>query len=408
MKKAKDRVIALDYFRGIFILVAVVNHAMIFSMPFAYITGASRLWTSAAEMLLMISGLTFGVVRSDQIKSSFRQVFKKTARRAVQIYLVNISIVILSLLLALILSSKNLTNDVDGALPVNHGFSLLWSIVTMSYSIGWGGFLGYFAVFLCVAPFGLFILKTRAWIMIPLFSLYIYILNKVDPAAFGPYSAFALWQLYFFMGLVLARVRLPVLSFIYNLKNLHRKAAGISIVGLAGVSLFACLLLEDNNILLPRVVRITASGWLPHYSAAAYQHLLSLKPAVDSLLMESRSGVLRPLFSLITLAALYAVFQTYKSFLLAKTGRIITAFGRDTMWIFAAQALVIPILAALPLQRDNLFYNFMLTLSLLLAMWAVTKRNAFKRIFLEYALGLKSSYRTAKYGYLQRYEEESI
>src|SRR5262249_23688398 len=116
MKQAKQRVIALDYFRGLFILAPVLNHAMLFSMPFAYLVGAGRLWTSAAELLIMLSGLTFGIVRSDKIKSDFVSVYKKTLRRAGQIYFMNILVVVLSLALALMVTSRGLTNDVDGAL----------------------------------------------------------------------------------------------------------------------------------------------------------------------------------------------------------------------------------------------------------------------------------------------------
>src|SRR4051812_29936590 len=64
MKKKKDRVVALDYFRGICILIILLSHSAQFSYPIAYLSGMGLLWTSAAEMFFLLSGITLGVVRN--------------------------------------------------------------------------------------------------------------------------------------------------------------------------------------------------------------------------------------------------------------------------------------------------------------------------------------------------------
>jgi fucose 4-O-acetylase-like acetyltransferase len=406
MKRTKQRIIALDYFRGIFIIMVVINHATLFSMPFAYFTGAGRLWVSAAELLLLISGLTFGIVRADKISDDFRGVYKRTFKRAGQLYLVNILIVVLSLILALYAVSSNLTNWVDGSLPNRHGLSLLWSILNLSYSIGWAGFLGYFAVFLSLAPMALYTLKTRFWLVVPLVSVAVYTLNTLSPSTFGNYTAYALWQIYFVMGLLLARFRVTALTYFYGLKYSYRRLISFSVVAVAAVMLAVSILLEDSGTLYPRVWDLAVSGWLPSMAFGAYHHLLAIKPAADDLLMKSRTGVLRPLFSIVVLAGMYAVFQEYKNFLLDKTGKLVTTLGRNTLWIFAAQAIVIPLLAMLPLQRNNFLNDFMLTAVLLLSMWALTKRQAIGWTLQNYMAELKHSYNEAKYSYLRRYQYE--
>jgi hypothetical protein len=408
MKTKKDRVVAIDYFRGICIVVVVVNHAMIFSLPFAYLTGAGRLWTSAAEMLMLISGLTFGIIRTDQIKINFRSVYKKTLKRAAQIYLVNVLAVALSLILALFAVSHNLTNDVDGSLPTKTCFSLLWSIINLSYSIGWASFLGLFAVFISFAPAVLYALRTKLWLAVPLLSAGIYIIGIQRADAFGAYNWFALWQVYFILGLLLSKFRVSLISTFYGLKTSTRLRLTGLVLSLAAVLLSVCILVEDNNILYPRVAHLAQSGWLPLKVQAAYQHLLLLKPSIDGLLMDSRAGILRPAFALLVLAASYLVYQSKKDLLLQKTGAIVTTLGKDTLWIFAAQAFAIPLLAMVPLQRDNLLNSFILTATLLLSMMMVTKRHALMPALQNYAAGLKLNYNEAKYNYLQRYEEENI
>src|SRR5581483_5574442 len=153
MKHAKDRVVAIDYFRGLCILLVVINHAVAFSMPFALFAGAGGLYTSAAEMFLLLSGVTFAIVRGHQIGPHFSQVVKKTWRRAGILYLINLVLVVCSLAMAVFAVSHNLTNNVAGSLPANNSWGLLADILTFKYTIGWADFLMYYSVFLLFAPF---------------------------------------------------------------------------------------------------------------------------------------------------------------------------------------------------------------------------------------------------------------
>lgn len=406
MKQAKQRVIAIDYFRGLFILAVVINHAMVFSMPFAYLAGAGRMWTSAAEMLLIISGLTFGIIRSGQIKSDFKMVLKKTWRRAAQIYLVNFIVVITSLTLALFLLSHSLPNDVDGALPVRSGAGLLWSILNYSYSIGWASFLRLYAVFLFIAPFALYVMRTKAWMMVPILSAGIYLLSVNSPAHLGAYADLGLWQLYFFIGLSLSKFRVPALGTYYHLKSPFRRAIGTATLVTASAVILLSFLFENNNALYPRVTSLVSSGWLPAKFQEAYTYLLTFKPGVDQLLMQSRSGILRPAATLILFAGLYIIFQNHKKIIMAKSGRIMTALGKDTLWIFAAQAVVIPVLATIPVQK-TFINNAILTSTLLLMMWLVTQRHRVWSSFKVYAYELKLSFSQSKSEYLSRYEDAS-
>jgi hypothetical protein len=88
--------------------------------------------------------------------------------------------------------------------------------------------------------------------------------------------------------------------------------------------------------------------------------LINHKPAIDDLFMNSRAGILRPFVAILFLAAAYWLYQKYKQPILRTTGNFVNAFGRDTLWLFVAQAFAIPILAALPIQR-NIINNLVLT-----------------------------------------------
>jgi hypothetical protein len=122
--------------------------------------------------------------------------------------------------------------------------------------------------------------------------------------------------------------------------------------------------------------------------------------------MNNRAGLLRPIAALFYLASAYLIYQTYKRPILSYTGRFVNTMGRDTLWIFVAQAFAIPLLAAIPLQR-NLFNNSLLTATLILLMWSLTKRRAVLPALSNYWVELKTSYNTGKYNYLYRSENDA-
>src|SRR5438105_2942648 len=151
MKQKTKRIIDLDYFRGICMLVVILSHSAVFSTPFTYMAGSGRLWTSAAEMFFLLSGITFGIVRGNQITSGFKEVWRKSWQRARSIYLIHISIVFISLLLGFFFISKGLHSYMPGVLPQTAGFGLVAKVASLYYVVGWAAFLMYYVVFLLIA-----------------------------------------------------------------------------------------------------------------------------------------------------------------------------------------------------------------------------------------------------------------
>jgi hypothetical protein len=404
MKHAKDRVIALDYFRGMFMIMVLLNHALVFSLPFAMLAGAGILWTTAAEMFLLISGITFWIVRSKTVRLDFSGVMKKTLRRAAYIYALDILVVVASLLLSLYLSSHGLTNDVDGVAPDKQGIGLLADILTFKYTLGWANFLMYYSVFLLFAPVALYVLTTKLWAAVPLVSMLIFIRYSLDASQIGIYGTFAIWQAYFFLGLAVGRLRLPILGAYNKLSKRLARITAKSVAAVGCIVLTLSIFLEFN--FYPTAARLTDSGWLPAKALGAYTHYLNLKPRLDHLFVNSRAGILRPFVAVLLLATFYIFYQKYKQPILKYSGKFVNSFGADTLWIFVAQAIAIPLIAALPISRNNT-NNLILTLFLILSMWALTQRRLFNARFKAYVINLQTSYSEAKYAYLQRYDDGS-
>lgn len=81
------RLLSLDYLRGFFILVIVIDHLWRFPSAWALISGEAKLWVTAAEGFVMISGFLIGYVRGYKgLKLPFLAIAKKLSVRALMLY----------------------------------------------------------------------------------------------------------------------------------------------------------------------------------------------------------------------------------------------------------------------------------------------------------------------------------
>ena len=337
-------------------VVVIISHFSIFLSPLTYAVGAGRLWTSAAEMFFLLSGITFSVVRSKDVANNFSRVLTKTWRRALSLYLINFLVVLASLAIAFWLSARGHAYYMPASLPTDSFWQIMVNTLTLKYGFGWASFLMYYGLFLLVAPFALKALYSRAWIAVPLFSGSLFILSAWHPLAGSPYLFFFVWQVYFFMGMILGRFRLEILGRYYNLSNHTAKVLSAAVVSLTAIVLMLSALISFKSQTI--AARIPHFGWF-----------MAHQSQIDNYLQHNRAGLLRPFVSLLVLAGVYIVYQKNKNFLQARTGNFFNTIGQNSLTVFVAQALIIPLLAALPLPHNLVLLNIDITLVLVGLMW---------------------------------------
>ncbi len=382
MKQTKQRVIALDYFRGICILVILLSHSALYTRPYAYLSGTGRLWVSAAEFFFLISGITLGVVRGGQVLSDFKSVRQKSWKRAKDLYLIYLLSAAVSLLIFSVIPLGAFMSYFGFGIVGVSKFSLLFQILSLQALVGLANFLAFYAVYMVLAPFALYGLYKyrRLWVVIPAISAAVFVLSADYPfhlLSSGAYSSFGIWQFYFVIGMVLARFRQPLISRFYSL-NRRITAVAYSTTTLAAAATLTVSLALGFNV-APILIRLTNEGWLPHKVYGAYLRLNNHRAILDLLFMNGRTGLLRPLAALIVLAGAYLFYQKHKKPILRYTGRFVTAMGRDTLWVFVAQAVVVPLMFALP-QPTSIVYSSLLAAGLLGSMWLVTQRATLLRL----------------------------
>jgi hypothetical protein len=401
MKQTKDRFIAIDYFRGICILIVLLSHSALFSMPLAYASGLGRLWVSAAEIFFMLSGITFGIIRGPQLITDFRGVLRKTIKRAAIIYALNFLLILYAVVVGYFAVTHSLTYYGTNSLPTQSGLPLLWQILLLRSPLGWADFLMYFSVLLIVAPFAYRLLRSRFWLAVPGLSLIIFLLHSTIPG----YGYFAVWQAYFVMGLTVARFRLPITGLYYRLSRILKKTIYVTASAAAALIIVASSLLSFN--LYPTVNTLADEGWLPRKVLGAYTHLLKHSKDLNYWFEGARTGTLRLLAALIIFGAFYLFYQKHKDFLLKKTGKVVNQFGSETLTVYVAQAIVLPLLAMLPLKFGGLLINLVVTSVFFYLMWLAVQRRRVAGRLRSYIGELKSSYNQAKYAYLYNPENES-
>lgn len=362
----KQRVLALDYFRGFCMLIVIINHFGNFANPLTVMAGSGRLWFSAAELFFLISGITFAVARGKAIFGRFNEVIIKSYKRAALLYGANLLAVVASLAIAFQLSAANRFVNIPGDLPAGGVGHTIWQTLTFQYNYGWADFLMFYSVFLLIAPFALRALFSRLWWVVPLGAAALFGLTVTNSLHAGPYFQFFLWQVYFFIGLTIGRFRLNILGWYNSLS--HRVKRGL-----------AYALVSSGALVL-------AAGWLAGYSQrigrsalpAAVKSLANMLGALetraDFWLYNNRAGLARPVVALIVLVTLYIIYQRFSQSLLTKTGNFVMSFGRNSLQIFVLQAVTIPLVSALPLRRDNYLLNMGLTGALIFSIWLMTHK----------------------------------
>ena len=161
----KNRFLTLDYLRGFFIVVIIVDHLSRWPSLFAIVSGKALLWVTAAEGFVAISGLLVGYVRGFKNKDQpMRSVAKKLLLRAGLLYLWSL---IASIAYAAIIWYVPLKGGAPWVpIPVGDWQELITQLITMKYTFVWVHFLTLYALFLAAAPIAVWLLrKGLAWVV---------------------------------------------------------------------------------------------------------------------------------------------------------------------------------------------------------------------------------------------------
>jgi hypothetical protein len=339
-KITKDRLVTFDLLRGFFILVIIIDHLQRWPGIFDWFTGQGRLWASAAEGFILISGIMIGLIRGYKSKNvSFGTVTKKVLSRAFTLYVWAVLTCLISLVLVKFLPIPIIPFPPGlDSFDVGSPFYLLWQILTLQATFGWSVFLILYAVFLAITPAAIWLLRNNKWWLLLTLSICVWIIGL------GKNQNLLSWQLLFFGGAIFGYYYYPLREKWHSLKN-QKMIKGI-IVSAAGVTLVA-------SVFTIFAWPIVKSSWSP----ISYPDFLLFRTQIDPFFIRNELRPAHIAISLLWFSALFIIFNRYKHLLQTKLGWLLIPFGRHSLFAYIIQGFIVIIVGALIPQTTNMFIN---------------------------------------------------
>jgi hypothetical protein len=191
--KKPGRLEFLDYLRGYFIVVIIVDHLWRYPSMFALISGEAKLWMTAAEGFVIISGFLIGYVRGFKgLNTSFKKIAGKLLKRSLILY----AAMAVATLLYIAIEWSNVVHGMPYT-PMTDGIrnwsEAIINTLTMTHPHTWVHFLALYARFLFIAiPIVWLLRKHKTWLVAAL-SIGTYIWGMLTN------TEWMVWQVLFFI-----------------------------------------------------------------------------------------------------------------------------------------------------------------------------------------------------------------
>jgi hypothetical protein len=190
--EVRPRFLALDYLRGFFIVVIIIDHLWRFPSLWSIFTGEARLWVTAAEGFIIISGFLIGYVRGYKgLRLPFKQVARKLAARSGLLYL---WVLIGSVVYAAIDWYVTIVPNVPSpTVQLSSWLEYIIRILTLQEAAVWVYFLLLYAVFIMASIGFVWLLRKNLWWVAVAISIALYIVGFMHSVPMLK------WQIVFFM-----------------------------------------------------------------------------------------------------------------------------------------------------------------------------------------------------------------
>lgn len=372
----KNRIQAIDYFRGLVMAGVIINHLLLFPSVFELFTGRALGWYSDAEAFFLLSGVTMGVVRGGgAARAGLRSILGKVGRRAAKLYIWSIGLSVAFVLIAReVLINSGLL--LKGGLDTDTGWLLLlWKIITLQYAYGWSDFLIYYVPFLLVSPLLIYAMLRwrRAWIAVCAASLALF--GVMQLAHGGVYHYFGIWQAYFVLGLVFGLYLEQVKSLWHGLGGATRSVLAYGSVMAAAILYVASQVFTFVPTFFAKRPELIANDTMQ----SVVTWVTATEAQLEPLMQSNRTGVLRLLVTLVLLAGLLAVYVRFEPTILRYSGWLFSRLGRHSLHVFVLQAIILFFVPLLGLPQ-SFASNTVVTALFLMLFWLLVRYRVFFKI----------------------------
>ncbi|MEO5950489.1 MAG: OpgC domain-containing protein [Candidatus Saccharimonadales bacterium] len=339
VNKTKNRIIALDYLRGFFILVIIVDHLWRWPNIFQYVSGRGELWTSAAEGFVIISGLLVGYIRGYKDRSKpLLEVTKKLVKRGIILYIWMIITTLTLVSISWLLTFKG--NIAYIPIPTNDWKGLITSVLSFDYVHTLTHFLYLYAIFLFISPLVIWLFRQRlAWI-VAVASGFLWWIGLVQDIEWMQ------WQVLFFIPAIAGFYLEALLTWYRQLGSTTKRIIRLSSIGLT----------------LSTAI-ISAAIILPTEPATFKNILFSRDPLT----------LARIAISFVWFVGLISLFQYILPFLERYFSWLLRVLGQNSLTAYIVHIVPLMICQFFLVEVDNFWINSLLALACILVTWSILK-----------------------------------
>ncbi len=338
-KVSSSRVVALDYLRGFFISVIIIDHLWRWPNLFQYATGRGELWVSAAEGFILISGLLVGYVHGYKKRlKPLAPLSWKLVKRGLMLYawmwITTIPLVAITWNWA--------PKGGMAYIPVQVGNwnELVKMMFEFNYAHSLTHFLYLYALYLIVSPVVIWLLRKGKWWIVLGVSILTYIYGLQHEVEWLQ------WQILFFAAATLGYHFDHIMARFRSLSPAIRRSIRIgSIVTLLGTFIYSL------SVILPQVPGV--------YTDPIFTRRPLSWPTVP--------------MAMLWFAGLLSLF-TYLLPFLKKWGRWLLTFGERSLTAYILHIIPLVIVQVLlPPTNGKFWLNSLLAIICVATTWALLK-----------------------------------
>lgn len=332
---ASQRMKTLDYLRGFFILIIIVDHLWRWPNIFQYISGRGELWVSAAEGFVIISGLLVGYVRGRKgLQLQIGEISKKLVARGALLYLWAFLTTILLVAASWCLNFSSSIAFVPYTQSDWGG--LLRDVLLLQYTHSLTHFLYLYAIFLFLSPLFIWLLRIRLWHLAVVISFLGWFIGIVTS------NEWLQWQVLFFVPAIVG----------FNLESLlHR------------LRMIPTLLITCSALVGLSSIVVSGAIILPTNPGTYFPEIFQRDPIT----------IARICLSFVWFLSLVWLFSRIEPFIERYAGWLFGPFGEKSLTGYIVHAFVLTAMALIFPPTSGFLLNSVLAIFAVLITWTIIK-----------------------------------
>jgi hypothetical protein len=345
------RIEALDFLRGYFIIVIIIDHLYRWPSFLTIFTGQGMLWSNASDGFIIIAGLLVGYIRGFKAKDApFHKVAVKLGKRSLSLYLWSVVVSLVLVAIQWSLAYKvSMPNIFAGH---NDWATVIHQAVTLYYAHPWVYFLHLYAIFMLLAIAAVWLLRRKLW--------WVVIILAVIGLAYGHATATE-WlerQALFFIPAVVGYYLDPIQRWVLKLSKTAQNQLSLSVIGVFVVTV---------------MLSVVWQFWPGVYGQAIHDGLSSFFGRAP--MTFGATGI-----AFVWFVGLFALFQRCLPFLKKWLGWLILPFGSYSLSAYILHGVPILIASYFFALSDNIWFNTLLGILSVLLVWALIRTKFVQRM----------------------------